>query len=72
MQLGHFGQGWDQQGARLTGSAPHYGDDDESILKTLEGARLRGLGERLNRDWNVQPEELSEEDETFDPDGRPR
>jgi hypothetical protein len=52
--------------------ASDYGDDDESILKRLERARLRGLGERLNRDWNVQPEEVSEADQTFDPDGRPR
>jgi hypothetical protein len=52
--------------------APDPGDSDETILKRLERARLRRLGERLDRDWNVQPEEVSEADQTLDADGRPR
>jgi hypothetical protein len=48
------------------------GDSDETILKRLEQARLRGLGDRLQRDWNAEPEELSEADQTFDADGRPK
>ena len=49
-----------------------FGDSDEDILKGLDEARLRGLGDRLDRDWNQEPEEISEEDQTFDADGRPK
>jgi len=42
------------------------------LLERLDQARLRGLGERLDRDWNVEPEQISETDQTFGPDGRPK